>query len=175
MLWYQQQHSSRRLEISWYWFRRSFQKVDLFSMGAATADYHSVWAPFFLWNPKIQYLTSKGPPLDSVLRNNEVPLFQTIYLNTNTFSSHPHLGFPSELFPSDFSNNIFYELLIYPISATCSVHLIFRDLIILRIQTYCVFFNLHGTVLFGANTDTLHSHSCVHYGYMKESGSELSA
>jgi hypothetical protein len=46
-------------------------------------------------------------------------------------STHLRLCLPSGFFPSAFPTNILYALLFSPIRATCLVHLIFLDLIIL--------------------------------------------
>jgi hypothetical protein len=47
-------------------------------------------------------------------------------------STHLRLCLPVGLFPSGFPTNILYAFLFYPpIRATCPVHLIFLDLIIL--------------------------------------------
>jgi hypothetical protein len=46
-------------------------------------------------------------------------------------STHLRLGLPSGLFPSGFPTNILYTFLFSPIRATCPVHFILLDFIIL--------------------------------------------
>jgi len=47
--------------------------------------------------------------------------------------SHPHLDFPSGVFPSDFLNTIFYKFLAFPMYATCPANLTLLDVITLII------------------------------------------
>jgi hypothetical protein len=48
-------------------------------------------------------------------------------------STHLHLGFPTDLFPSGVLVSIVYAIVFSPIRATCSPHLILLDLIVLII------------------------------------------
>jgi hypothetical protein len=92
-------------------------------------------------------------------------------------STHLYLGLPSGLFPSGFPTNNLYMVLFFPIHATCPVHLILLNLIILIIpgeeykscsSSLCSF--LHPPVtssLFGRNnflsTLFLNTLSCTYF------------
>jgi hypothetical protein len=81
--------------------------------------------PSILWNPKVHYRVHKIPP--------PVPILSQINpIHTIPFV-HLRLGLPSGLLPSGFPTNILYTFLFSPIRATCPIHLIFLDLIILII------------------------------------------
>jgi hypothetical protein len=88
-----------------------------------------------LWNSSVHYRVHKSPPLVPIL--NQINPVQTTpyYLRSILISStYLRLGFPSALFPSVFPTKILYALLISPICAKCSAHLILLYLIILIIR-----------------------------------------
>jgi len=65
------------------------------------------------------------------------PLYPTSWRSILILSSHLRLGLPSDLFPSGFPSKTFYTPLLFPISATCPVHLTLLDFII-RIYGECL-------------------------------------
>jgi hypothetical protein len=64
------------------------------------------------WNPKVQYRVHKSPPLIPILNHiNPIHSIPSYLRSILILSTHPRLGLPSGLFPSDFPTNILYAFL----------------------------------------------------------------
>jgi hypothetical protein len=84
---------------------------------------------------KVNYSVQKSPPLVSIL-NLLNPVHTTpsnLLSSILVLSTHLRFDLPSGLFSSGFPTNIFYAFLFSLIRATCHVHIILLDLIILII------------------------------------------
>jgi hypothetical protein len=96
---------------------------------AATQELSSI-----LWNPKFHYHVHKSPPLIPILSQiNPIHTIPSYLRSILILSTQLRLGLPSGLFPSGIPTNILYAFLFSHIRATCPVHLILTDLIILII------------------------------------------
>jgi len=84
-----------------------------------------------LWNPKVHYRVYKFPPHVHILSQiNPVHApYHTSWRSILILSSYLHLLLPSGLVPSGFPTKTLYKLLLFPIRATWSAHLILLDLI----------------------------------------------
>jgi hypothetical protein len=72
-----------------------------------------------LWSPKAHYRAHKSPSLISYPESEESsPKHAIIFLyDPFYYYSHPHLGLPSDLFPSGFLTEALYVFLIYLVRA----------------------------------------------------------
>jgi hypothetical protein len=89
--------------------------------------------PNILWNMEVHYCVCKSPPAVPIL-NQINPISTTqFYLSMNylILFTHLHLGVPSGCCPSGFSTNILYTFLGSRICATCPVHSILFDFVII--------------------------------------------
>jgi hypothetical protein len=80
------------------------------------------------------FTTARNSPLSWARCIHSTPSHPISILSILVLRSHPHLDFPSGLFPSGFPTKFFYEFLIPSIRATCVAHLIFLDMINLIIS-----------------------------------------
>jgi hypothetical protein len=101
--------------------------------GASRSATHEF--PNILWNPKIDYRVYKSPPPVPLL--SQMNPVNTIHLTSVRYSfivsSHLRLGLRSALFLSGFFSKTLYAVLFLTAHATCPVHLILLELIILII------------------------------------------
>jgi hypothetical protein len=91
--------------------------------------------PSILWNSKVHYRVHERPSLAPILTQinsiHTTPSYLSkIHLN---LSSHLLLGVSTGLFPSGLQTNILYAFLFSKITATCPVHYILLNSIILNI------------------------------------------
>jgi hypothetical protein len=91
--------------------------------------------PNILWNSNVHHRVHKIPPLISILSQmkpvHNIPSYLSkIFL---ILSTHLRLGIPSGLCPSGFITKILYSISFFPMRATCPVHLILLDLMVLII------------------------------------------
>jgi hypothetical protein len=90
--------------------------------------------PNILGNPKIHYHVHKNPPLVPILRQiNPVHITPTYFSEIHFNIILPPASRLSKMFFSGFPIKTLYLFLFYIMHATCSVHLILLDLIILII------------------------------------------
>ena len=91
--------------------------------------------PRILWKPKFHCRIYKSPPpaLFWAKSIQSMPPYPSSWGSIIILSFHLYLGLPNGLFLSGFPTITLYTLLLSPIRATCTTHLILLDFIIQRI------------------------------------------